>query len=138
MSTAETSPLSLSPNQTLACDQQGYFNQPTVSLSDGNGINQIVSTNPEHKMQSVPNSNNAALYDTNTSSIFNLAVTVATITPVSFDFHTTYPSQQLQQRISSCWKLARYLQSILWTHPSCHFVTDTCKFNLRKSKLAIT
>ena len=82
VSTAGASPRPSTPNQTLDCNQQCYPYQRTVSFSDGNGIKQAVSTNPEHETQSLPLSNNAALYENNASSFFNPAVTAATNTPV--------------------------------------------------------
>ena len=96
VSTAGASPRPSLPNQNLDCDQQYYPYQPTVSFSDGNGIKHAVSTNPEHEMQSLPVSNNAALCENSTSSFFNPAVTAATNTPVCCYFSVPYNSSSIQ------------------------------------------
>ena len=96
MSTAGASPRPSLPNQTLECDQQCYPYQPTVSLSDGNGIQHAVSTNPEHETQSLPISNNAAFCKNNKSSFFNPALTSATNTPVCCYFFVPHPSSSIQ------------------------------------------
>ena len=134
VSTAGTSPQRSLPNQTLDCDQQSYPYQPTVSFSDSNGNKHAVSTNPEHETQSLPISNNTAYCENNTSSFFNPAVTAATNNSVCCYFSVPHPSSSILELLeTSPLSPIKTLDT-----PSCHFVTNTCKFNLQKSKLAIT
>ena len=96
VSTAGASPRRSLPIQTFVCDQQCYPYQPTVSFSDGDGINHAVSTNPEHETQSLLISNNAKLCENNNTSLFNPAGTAATNTPVYCYFSVPHPSSSIQ------------------------------------------
>ena len=145
MSTAGASTRRSLPNQTFDCDQQCYPYQPTVSFSDGDGIKHAVSTNPEHETQSLLISNNATLCKNKTSSFFNPAVTAATSTPVCSYFSVPHPSPSIQHipvnTFNNDSRVVGNMPAISNQYsgytPSCHFVTNTCKFNLQKSKLAI-
>ena len=96
VSTAGASPRRSLPNQTFGCEQQCYTYQPTVSFSDDDRFNHVVSTNPEHETQSLLISNNTTLCENNNTSMFNPAVTAATNTPVCCYLSVPHPSPSIQ------------------------------------------
>ena len=78
-------------HQTRGCDQQLYLYQP---ISGGNGLTQETTANLEHEVQSLPISNNSAIYETIISSY--QSVTVATNTPLCCNFSVPNASTSIQ------------------------------------------
>ena len=102
VSTAGASPQLSLPNQTLDCDQQCYPYQPAVSFSDGNGIMNAVSTNPEHETQSLPISKKRCtlrkqyivIFKSSCNSSYQYSGMLLLLCTPSFGFHSTSPRQK--------------------------------------------